>query len=526
MDPILANFQALKGGASDASLVRLLSGGSQVGRIVADLGGGRASVNLGGRLFPLDLGMGRIPVGRGIVARMVNGQLQIALTQSASGAGAADAAMGTVSARGAASVLGDFGLPSSITNAGVASALIAAGIPLTRDLILNLARAVGQMEPAQVGALAFLLGRQLPISQEVLADVQRLLQRRQNFSRNLGRILDGLKNLDGELGDLDDEIMPVARRHSFQDHREELARHRQQWPTNGDGESEESPEVDAEGAETSKFADKLQKEEAEHRESVESVLVAGQPPPPESLAGRLLLLHQDLIALQAQLDLLGLAPNLTSLLILTQNAYESLAGERLANLPKQDAEEPPVYFFTLPFVSEGEESVLEFLYRQHTHNREDGGDLVLRMELSGLGPTRLQLGWRNGILTFGMRVEEAAVAERVEPHLEALKEALIAAGFRVADVRVDSGYVPETLRTELEPDIPPPLPRGSTSAARRLSENLRLDSLSKAISFWRSQNLLLQRLGEGWEGVESERTAKEATYKRKKLPRDALVFQH
>ena len=462
MDPIHQAFQTIKADGGDAALQRLLSGsGKATGRILSDLGGGRAAVSLAGKVFQLDLGMSKIPIGREVLARMVGGHLQLALARAGAESGAA-LQMGTVSARGVANILNDFGLPTSITNTAVVSALISAGIPLSRSLIVSLTGAIGEMSTEQAGALAFLLGRGLPVSPSMSANTGRLLGRRDGLGEGLARILHGLRNLDSQLGDLDEEILPVSRRQQFQEHREQLARHRPSWPFPEEEPGEDEEESAARPSDTQKLADGMSKEETERRGSEEARLVQGQPPSDATLAGRLLMLQSDLASLQALLELNGIGMDLNMLMSLTQNTYEALAGERLGNTPKQDPEAPPLYYFSVPVEMEGEDRTLEFLFRQHTQNREDGGDLVLRFELSALGPVRLQLGWREGILTVGVRVEDEAIAEQVEPHIESLKSALLESGFRVGAVQVSSGRIPETLREEFEPPAegPTSIPHG------------------------------------------------------------------
>ncbi len=460
MDPIAGQLLNLSNTAADTSLARLLSGGSQAGRILGDLGGGKASVLLGGRVFQLDLGMARIPVGQALLARLVGGQLQISLTGSQTGSGSQSAnQLGTVAARPMAAILGEFGLPSSVTNSAVASALMAAGMPLTRDVILALARALGEVEQDQSGALAFLLGRGLPISPEMLANTSRLLSQRFTLGDSLAKIMQGLRGLDESLEELGEDIIPISRKQRFQEHGEQLAKHRQSWPqpeSSGDEDNlEESKPAAAE------LADKLEKQEGEHRKNPEAAIVAGKPPDQNDLAGVLLLLQQDLAALQALIDAQGLNINLTSLLVLTQDTYEALAGERLGNIPKKDSDTPPVYYFSVPIQFEGEDRTLEFLFRQYSNRKEEGGDLILRFELSNLGPIRLQLGWREGMVTFTMRVQDEPTAESVRPELEKLQQALLGAGFRTGQLRVQSGYVPETLREEIDPDfVPPEDPQG------------------------------------------------------------------
>lgn len=453
--PILGNFQSVPDAPNLNALARLLQGGSLPGRIVADLGGGRASVNLGGQILHLNLGLAKIPVGQSLVARMMGGQLQIALTQSAgSSSTEAAAQLGLVSARNMASMLGDLGLPASMTNTAVTTALIAAGMPLSREVIAALAAVLGEMEAGQAAALAFLLGRGFPIAPEILANTQRLLQQRPNLGDSLAKILQGLSGLDRDLEELGEGVIPVSRRQSFQEHQENLARHQHQWDQKGDeendvGEDEPSPVKPPP-------VEDFQQEERDRLTAPESRLAQGQPPAKESFPGALLLLIADLMKLQTELEAMGLGINLTSLLSLARETFEAIAGERLLNAPDRDPDSPPVFFLAIPIRWENRDSTLELLYKQRSRCKEDGGDLIIRLDLSQTGPLRIQLGWREAMLSIGVRVESSKIAQEIEPHLQQLKEALVKSGFRVSQVSVDTGPVPESLRDEIIPQVGPP----------------------------------------------------------------------
>ncbi len=425
----------------DAGLSKMASGRSVSGQIVADEGGGRATVNIGGRQLSLFLGAGKVNVGQSFTAQLSQGRLVINLGNQQTSVSVSNL-VGQSAKPPLASVLSNMGAPTTPAAQNIAQALMSAGMRLSAEVISALTQALPQVTAQDVPALAFLFGRGLPVSPQTTATTQRLLKNRSKVGEGLGELDRGLSRLQKQLDSAEDRVTAIKHRDDLEDRRQNLKQHFAEWQGGGEGEKEE-------------LAKEIEKSVQTQASSAEAARFSGAGGAQLALALYDLYLH--LIQMQ-ELGLLGQESQIASLLNQINELYESLAGQNLRNLPQNNPEHPPVYFFQVPIVIDGEERTLELYYRQHSRNPEDGGTLVMRLELSQLGPIKVALDLREGMLSVTLTVTQPELKEAIESELDQLRESLAASGLKVASVGVVYGTVPSTLREEVPEAMPSPQP--------------------------------------------------------------------
>ncbi|MFH1740498.1 MAG: flagellar hook-length control protein FliK [bacterium] len=432
-------YQALPPGAQnniakllDLGLSRIAAGQPVSGQILADEGGGKATVLLGGRQFTLNLGTGQAAVGQSFTAQLSEGRLVIHLgSQQASVP--VESLVGQSTPRPLAAVLSNLGAPTGPVAQAVAHAFLTSGMPLSAEAIKTLVMVLPQLSSGDVSALSFMFSRGLPISPEGLQIVQRTLDNRTRIGERLAEIDRGLGKVERQLDAMQDRVVAIQRRDELDDRRRNLRREFVQWAGDNSQEGKE------------KLAEELERSVKGQSTSAEAVQYAGASG--AHLALSLYDLYLYLLQLQ-QMDILGSEIPFSLLMNQVNEAYEALAGQNLHNLPDEDPDRPPIFFFQIPIVLEGEERTLELLYRQHSHHPEDGGALTIRLELSQLGPIKIAFDMREGMLSVTITVTSAELKESIEPELDTLRQALSGIGLRVASVGVVHGVVPSTLREE------------------------------------------------------------------------------
>lgn len=429
----------------DLGLSKVAAGRPVTGQIVADEGAGRATVIIGGRQFSLNLGTGRVSVGQSFTAQLLEGRLVIRLGSQHTSL-PVESLLGQSTPRPLSAVLSSLGAPTTPSAQAIAQSLLAAEIPLSAEVIRALIEILPQVTGRDVAVLAFLLSRGLPISAEMLPNVQRLLGNRSRIGEGLAELGRGLHRLEHELDALEDRVVAIQRRKELANRRQNLNRQFLEWK--GD-DSEQKKEELAKGLEQS-----LKRQST----TPEAVRFAGATG--AELALSLYDLYIYLLHLQ-QVEGLAVQASIPLLLGEVNDLYQALAGQSLRNLPENDPEQPPLFFFQVPITLEGEPRTLELLYRQHSRHPEDGGTLTIRLELSQLGPIKIAFDLREGVLSVTMTVTSTHIKEAIERELGTLQEALMHAGFRVAAVSVVHGVVPSTLREEApETAIPSRVPKG------------------------------------------------------------------
>ncbi len=416
----------------DAGLSKVASGRPVAGQIIADEGGGRATVNIGGKQLSLFLGTGRVNVGQSFTAQLSQGRFLVNLGNHQTSV-SLSSLIGQSTPRPLASVLSNMGAPTTPAAQNIAQALMSAGMPLSAELVSALTQVLPQVTGQDIPALAFLFGRGFPISPQTTQTTQRLLSNRSKLGEGLGELDRGLSRLQKQLDAAENRVTAIQHRDDLEDRRQNLKRQFTQWSDGGETDKEQ-------------LAKEIEKSVQAQSSSAEAVRFAGASGAQMALA--LYDLYLYLIHLQ-ELGILGQESQIASLLNQVNDLYESLAGQNLRNLPEDNPECPPVYFFQVPIVLEGENRTLELYYRQHSRNPEDGGTLVLRLDLSQLGPIKIALDLREGMLSATLTVTSPEIKQAVEAELDQLKEALEKAGLKTASVGVVCGTVPSTLREEV-----------------------------------------------------------------------------
>jgi hypothetical protein len=310
---------------------------------------------------------------------------------------------------------------------------LAAEIPLSAEVIKALIEILAQVTGRDLAVLAFLFSRGLPISAETVPTVQRLLANRSRIGQELAQLDRGLAQLERELDALEDRVVAIQHREGLADRRQNLNREFLQWTGGGTDE------------EKAKLAKDLEASVKGQSTSAEAVRFA------EADGARLALSLYDLYVYLSRLqhvEGLGLEAHISLLLGQLNDLYEGLASQNLRNLPLNDPEQPPLFFFQVPIILEREARTLELLYRQHSRHPEDGGILTIRLELSKLGPIKITLDFREGMLSVTICVTTADLKKAIEPELGRLREALVNTGLRIASIGVVHGLVPSTLREE------------------------------------------------------------------------------
>ncbi|HOE09870.1 MAG TPA: flagellar hook-length control protein FliK [bacterium] len=429
----------------ELNLSRIAEGRPISGQVIADEGGGRATVMLAGRQFTVNLGTAQVSVGQSFTAQLIGGKLQIQFgNQSASVP--VESLIGQSTPRSLVSVLANLGAPANAAAQVVAHSLLNSQIPLSAEAIRTLAALLPQLSATDVSTLSFLINKGMPISASMIESVQRVLDNRTKIGEKLAELDEGLGKLERQLDAIQDRVVAIQRRDELAERRRNL---RQEFVNLKDGDSEKDRDD---------LAEKLEKSVRGQSTSPEAVLLSGAHG--SRLGISLYDLYLYLLQLQ-QMQILGDEVPFSLLLQQVNNLYESLAGQNLHNLPDEDPECPPVYFFQIPVTLERENRTLELLYRQHSKNREDGGVLSVRLDLSQFGPIRIDFNLREGMLSVTITVSSAELKKQVEPEMDTLKKALADAGFRVASVGVVHGIVPSTLR-QIAPETTAPAhkPRG------------------------------------------------------------------
>ncbi len=428
----------------DLSLSRIAEGRPVSGQVIADEGGGRATVLLGGRQFTLNLGTAQVSVGQSFTAQLIGGKLQIQFGNQSTSV-PVESLIGQSTPRSLVSVLANLGAPTNAAAQAVAHSLLNSQIPLSAEAIRTLAALLPQLSATDVSTLSFLINKGMPISPSAIESVQRILDNRTKIGEKLAELDGGLGKLERQLDAIQDRVVAIQRRDELAERRRNL---RQEYVVLEEDSEEDQDEL----------AEKLEKSVRGQSTSAEATLFSGAHG--SRLGISLYDLYLYLLQLQ-QMQILGDEVPFSLLLQQVNELYESLAGQNLRNLPDEDPERPPTYFFQIPITLEGEDRTLELLYRQHSKNPEDGGVLSIRLDLSQFGPVKIDFNLREGMLSVTIVVSSAELKKQVEPEMDALKEALADAGFRVASVGVVHGIVPSTLR-EMAPQstMPAHKPRG------------------------------------------------------------------
>ncbi|HPA45278.1 MAG TPA: flagellar hook-length control protein FliK [bacterium] len=439
------DFQASLSRVLELSLSRIAEGRPISGQVIADEGGGRATVLLGGRQFTLNLGTAQVSVGQSFTAQLIGGKLQIQFGNQSTSV-PVESLIGQSTPRSLVSVLANLGAPTSAAAQAVAHSLLNSQIPLSAEAIRTLAALLPQLSATDVSTLSFLINKGMPISPSTIESVQRILDNRTKIGEKLAELDGGLGKLERQLDAIQDRVVAIQRRDELAERRRNL---KQEYVKVEEEDSEEKQE---------ELAGKLEKSVRGQSTSAEAALFSGAHG--SRLGISLYDLYLYLLQLQ-QMQILGDEVPFSLLLQQVNELYESLAGQNLRNLPDEDPERPPTYFFQIPITLEGEDRTLELLYRQHSKNPEDGGVLSIRLDLSQFGPVKIDFNLREGMLSVTIVVSSAELKKQVEPEMDALKEALADAGFRVASVGVVHGIVPSTLR-EMAPQstMPAHKPRG------------------------------------------------------------------
>ncbi len=429
----------------ELSLSRIAEGRPFSGQVIADEGEGRATVMLAGRQFTVNLGTAQVSVGQSFTAQLIGGKLQIQFGNQSTSV-PVESLIGQSTPRSLVSVLANLGAPTNAAAQAVAHSLLNSQIPLSAEAIRTLAALLPQLSATDVSTLSFLINKGMPISPSIIESVQRVLDNRTKIGEKLDEMDEALGKLERQLDAIQDRVVAIQRRDELAERRRNLT---QQFVNLRDGDSEKNRDD---------LAEKLEKSVRGQSTSPEAALLSGAHG--SRLGISLYDLYLYLLQLQ-QMQILGDEVPFSLLLQQVNNLYESLAGQNLRNLPDEDPESLPVYFFQIPVTLEGENRTLELLYRQHSKNREDGGVLSIRLDLSQFGPIRIDFNLREGMLSVTITVSSAELKKQVEPEMDTLKKALADAGFRVASVGVVHGIVPSTLR-QIAPETTPPAhkPRG------------------------------------------------------------------
>ncbi|HQO36218.1 MAG TPA: hypothetical protein PLG59_16260, partial [bacterium] len=332
------DFQASLSRVLELSLSRIAEGRPISGQVIADEGGGRATVLLGGRQFTLNLGTAQVSVGQSFTAQLIGGKLQIQFGNQSTSV-PVESLIGQSTPRSLVSVLANLGAPTSAAAQAVAHSLLNSQIPLSAEAIRTLAALLPQLSATDVSTLSFLINKGMPISPSTIESVQRILDNRTKIGEKLAELDGGLGKLERQLDAIQDRVVAIQRRDELAERRRNL---KQEYVKVEEEDSEEKQE---------ELAGKLEKSVRGQSTSAEAALFSGAHG--SRLGISLYDLYLYLLQLQ-QMQILGDEVPFSLLLQQVNELYESLAGQNLRNLPDEDQERPPTYFFQIPITLEGE----------------------------------------------------------------------------------------------------------------------------------------------------------------------------
>ncbi len=416
-DPISnPQAQAIAQSAKASGLANLLKGGPVKGQVISTTAD-KAEVLLNGKQFTLPTKGAPLKAGQQILARLVGGQVSLAPFSASAASQSALAQSQTIFSQ-----LQQLGIQGGNAQV-IAQALLQAGVPINKQIILELAKILPQIGSDQAASLAFLLSRGLPVNSAMAAWFTYILKPRPSIEKSFGRLRTALNDFINDKG-LQDSI-PNEMFDAIKEIGEQLDRRF----SNMRGQSTE--EFEKEVADWFKRA----------LSTLESRMQGGQGDPDDVILRLIRLLQQ----LKPYISDAGLLERWQTVLEATKDAHESLTTQAVKNLPQQSAESP-VFFGQVPIKVDGEEQTLEFRYRRNANH--DGGALEVRVELSALGQVYTHMIWREPSLRVAVNVESEPIKHHVEQALEELADALAQQGFQLDSLKVNLGDIPDTLEPE------------------------------------------------------------------------------